>query len=133
MRAPMTPDREHPTETGSIANAAPPILGKVLRRARLHRHYSLRDVESRTGIPNPHLSQIERGQIRKPDPALIWRLAELYDLDFGLLAEWAGHRSAGTSRSRVTRLDAAMRMLSTLDEDQLEEVLRQLEAVRRRS
>lgn len=124
----MSHDRDN-----SIASAAQPVLGQILRRARLHRHFSLRDVETRTGIPNPHLSQIERGRIRKPDPALIWRLAELYDLDFGLLAEWAGHRSAGPSRSRATRLDAAMRMISTLDENQLEEVLRQVEAMRRRS
>jgi transcriptional regulator with XRE-family HTH domain len=129
----MTSGHDTPAATGAIPSAATPILGQVLRRARLHRHYSLRDVESRTGIPNPHLSQIERGQIRKPDPALIWRLAELYDLDFGLLAEWAGHRSSAASRSNATRLDAAMRILSELDESQLEDVLRQLESVRRRS
>lgn len=129
----MTSRRDSTAETSSVASAASPNLGQVLRRARLHRHYSLRDVESRSGIPNAHLSQIERGQIRKPDPALIWRLAELYDLDFGLLAEWAGHRSRGRGGPNATRLDAAMRILSELDESQLEDVLRQLESVRRRS
>jgi transcriptional regulator with XRE-family HTH domain len=128
---------EHPNrDAGDVATARPaaPVLGRVLRRAREHRHYSLRDVEARTGIPNPHLSQIERGQIRRPDAAIIWRLAELYGLDFGLLAEWAGHRPAAERESPTsTRLDIAMRMLSELSEEQIEDVLRQLESLRRRS
>src|SRR5690349_16761592 len=78
------------------AEAAEPVLGNILRRARAHRRLSLRDVERRTGIPNAHLSQIERGVIRKPDPAIVFELASTYELDFALLADWAGyldHRS----------------------------------------
>ncbi|GIH11228.1 hypothetical protein Rhe02_92950 [Rhizocola hellebori] len=28
--------------------------------------------------------------IRQPDPALVWELAQLYELDFTLLAQWLG-------------------------------------------
>lgn len=65
-------------------------VGETLRQARRHRGWSLREVERRTGRPNAYLSQIERGVIRNPDPHVLWELAELYTLNFGLLAEWSG-------------------------------------------
>jgi transcriptional regulator with XRE-family HTH domain len=65
-------------------------VGETLRQARRHRGWSLREVERRTGRPNAYLSQIERGVIRNPDPHVLWELAELYRLNFGLLAEWSG-------------------------------------------
>ncbi|WP_239124500.1 helix-turn-helix domain-containing protein [Rhizocola hellebori] len=66
------------------------LVGETLRRARQHRGWSLREVERRTGRPNAYLSQVERGVIRQPDPALVWELAQLYELDFTLLAQWLG-------------------------------------------
>jgi transcriptional regulator with XRE-family HTH domain len=93
-----------------------PHVGQILRRARQHRGWSLRDVERRTGIPNPHLSQIERGQIRRPDSALLWTLTELYDLDFAKIAAWSGHLDRPTGIERDTSLLlAALRALSKLD------------------
>ena len=65
-------------------------MGETLRRARQHKGLSLREVGRRIDRPNAYLSQIERGVIRQPDPAVIWQLAELYGLNFGLLAEWLG-------------------------------------------
>jgi transcriptional regulator with XRE-family HTH domain len=88
----------------------------------LHRGYTLRDVEERTGILNAHLSQIEKGRIRRPDSALLWRLAELYSLDYGLLARWSGYTPAQPRGD--ADLGAAIRMLQDLDEQDLPEVMR---------
>jgi transcriptional regulator with XRE-family HTH domain len=75
-------ERQHRNDrTGSV--------GETLRRARQHRGWSLREVERRTGRPNAYLSQIERGVIRRPDPTVIWELAQLYGLNFDLLAQWS--------------------------------------------
>ena len=55
---------------------AEPALGDILRQARGHRQLTLRQVEQRISLPNAHLSQIERGSIRRPDPAILMDLAE---------------------------------------------------------
>lgn len=112
-----------------MSEPALPELGDVLRRARTHRKYSLRQVEERIGVLNAHLSQIERGQIRRPDPALLWRLSELYSLDFGLLAAWAGY--TGERGDTAAQLAAALRMLADLDADALDDVLSAIDRVRR--
>ena len=54
-------------------------LGGVLRRARADHGWTLREVEGRSGIRNAHLSQIESGAIERPDTALLWTLAGLYE------------------------------------------------------
>ena len=62
-------------EAGYVSERAEPRLGEVLRRARKYRGYSLRQVQERTGILNAHLSQIERGHIRRPIPRFCGDLA----------------------------------------------------------
>ena len=71
------------------ARPSPPQIGGVLRRARLHRQLSLREVERRIGRSNAYLSQVERGLIKQPDPIVLLELAELYGLNFQKLATWA--------------------------------------------
>lgn len=100
--------------------AQPGSLGAVLREARQRHGLSLRDVERRTGIRNAHLSQLETGGIVRPEMALLWDLAALYELDFSLLLRLAGHsggpETAGERRQRMT---VALRALGELTpEDQ---------------
>jgi transcriptional regulator with XRE-family HTH domain len=115
-----------------LGKAAEPVLGEILKRARTHRGLTLRDVEQRTGIPNPHLSQIERGQIKRPDAKILWELCELYLLNYARLAEWGGYLEQGTSRdSNIVAL--ALRMFSKLDHEDQIEALRYLESLERRS
>lgn len=61
---------------------------------------------ARSSTTNAHLSQIERGSIRRPDPAILMDLAELYDLNYRLIAEWARGRDLGFAnpRSPVTAI-----------------------------
>jgi DNA-binding XRE family transcriptional regulator len=56
-------------------------FGRWLRGIREERGLSLRDVEARTGISNPLLSQLETGKIQSPSAAVCWKLACLYDVD----------------------------------------------------
>jgi transcriptional regulator with XRE-family HTH domain len=100
--------------------AEPPSLGAVLRAARQRHGLSLRDVERRTGIRNAHLSQLETGGIVRPEMALLWDLAAVYELDFSTLLRLAGHsggpETAGERRQRMT---VALRALGELTpEDQ---------------
>jgi transcriptional regulator with XRE-family HTH domain len=70
-----------------------PVVGQVLRRAREHHGFAIREVERRIGRSSAYLSQIERGLIRQPDPVVLLQLSELYKLDFMTLAKWAGWTS----------------------------------------
>src|SRR5215217_2282530 len=100
-------------------------LGSVLRAARAARGLSLRDVERRTGIRNAHLSQIETDRIGKPEMAILWELASLYELDFGRLLALAGHTAGQeTSGSRRRRMTVALRALSQLSDSDQDETLR---------
>ena len=104
-----------------------PALGSVLREARRERGLSLRDVERRTGIGNAHLSQLETGTIARPEPALIWDLAVLYDLDFTELLELAGH-----GRGPGERMTVALRALGELTAQEQSEVLQFMAELKRR-
>jgi HTH-type transcriptional regulator, competence development regulator len=100
-------------------------LGTVLRAARAARGLSLRDVERRTGIRNAHLSQIETDTIAKPEMAILWDLASLYDVDFARLLALAGHARGGeTSGSRRRRMTVALRALGELSPGEQTEALR---------
>ena len=107
---------------------APPgdddTLGAVLREARAASGLSLRAVERRTGIRNAHLSQIETDTIAKPEMAILWDLASLYDLDFARLLALAGHSGGATTGSQRHRMTVALRALSQLSPGDQEEALR---------
>lgn len=116
-------------ETAAGSQPATPHLGDVLRRARLHQGLTLRDVEGRTKIPNAHLSQIERGRIRRPDPAIVFELAQVYGLNYALVAEWAGYVE---SRLPVDAdlLNFVVRTFVSLDAGEQEKALGYLKGLR---
>ena len=99
-------------------------LGSTLKEARTSNALSLRDVERRTGIKSGHLSQIETGVIGKPDMAILWDLAGLYELPFGDLLRLAGHASGvgGSDRARQ-RTTVALRALDGLSPGEHAEAL----------
>ena len=99
-------------------------LGSTLKKARTGNALSLRDVERRTGIKSGHLSQIETGVIAKPDMAILWDLALLYDLRFPELMQLAGHGSGVESSDRARqRTTVALRALDGLSPGEHAEAL----------
>ncbi len=116
----------------ACAHGADPDLGRLLRSARNHRRLTLREVEEATGIPNPHLSQIERGVIRRPDQEIVWKLSRLYHLDFHLLWQWMDHER-GDDAPKSAYFAAALSALNNLSEKDLEQATEYLERLDRRS
>lgn len=133
--APLTSEHE-PPEPGDrgvereLAEDSKPVLGEILRRARQHQGLSLRQVESRIGVSNAHLSQIERGAIRRPDPAILMNLAELYNLNYGLIAEWSGYLNSLSLRSSSGLAGMALRLFVELDSLAQRDALSYLEKLR---
>lgn len=116
---------------GKAPGESDPVLGDVLRHARLHHRLTLRQVERQIGIPNAHLSQIERGVIRQPNPSVLMGLAELYELNYTLIAEWAGYLDT-SARTRGDLAGLALRLFVDLDPLAQQEALDYLEFLRNR-
>lgn len=107
-------------------------LGTTLKQARQLRNLSLRAVERETGIHNAHLSQIESGTIARPEMAMLWELAALYDIDYANLLELAGYGSAPESSGRQRqRLTIAMRAMGELTAREQADVLNYMASLRR--
>jgi transcriptional regulator with XRE-family HTH domain len=102
----------------------------TLRRARLHHGLTLRQVERQIGIPNAYLSQVERGVIRQPNPGVLMALAELYGLNYTLIAEWAGYLDVPDNRGGGQLAGMALRLFVELDPVTQREALDYLEALR---
>jgi HTH-type transcriptional regulator, competence development regulator len=106
-------------------------LGEVLKEARVARGLSLRAVERETGIQNAHLSQLENGTINKPEMALLWELAALYDLDYTNLLVLAGYGDGEESSGRQRRrMSVAMRAMGDLSPKQQDQALRYMAQLR---
>ena len=116
----------------SAHRQASPQVGGVLRRARLHRRLSLREVERRIGRSNAYLSQIERGLIKQPDPIVLLELAELYGLNFETLAAWADWVPTDPSPSDARRRASTtvlVRQVLQLNADERTRVLRIVDSI----
>lgn len=118
----------------SARRQASPQVGGVLRRARVHRRLSLREVERRIGRSNAYLSQVERGLIKQPNPVVLLELAELYGLNFETLAAWADWMPSDPSPSDARRRDsttALVRQVLQLNADERTTVLRIVDSMLR--
>jgi transcriptional regulator with XRE-family HTH domain len=100
-----------------VSQPGNPQLGQIFRHAR----------ERRTGIPNPHISQIERGQIRQPEAKALWALSELYSLDFTKIATWSGHLGRDPREADAEILLLALRALRRLTPEAQINAIRYLE------
>jgi transcriptional regulator with XRE-family HTH domain len=108
-----------------VPNPRATTLGQTLAAARTRQDLSLRAVERRTGIRSGHLSQIETDRIARPDMAMLWDLAALYDLDFERLLELSGQSDGReTSERQRRRMTVALRAMRDLSAAEQTEALR---------
>lgn len=111
-----------------------PLVGSVLRHARIHHKLSLREVERRIGRSNAYLSQIERGLIKQPDPIVLLELSELYGLNFRTLAAWAlwlGDDRDTPDAHTADSTTVLVRQVMQLDATQRATVLRYVDSILR--
>lgn len=87
-------------------------IGPLLRRLR--GRLTLREVETQTGISNPYLSQLERGD-RRPGPRVLRRLAAFYGVAVHDLLKRAGHLDSAetTEIDDATEVERAYQYLLT--------------------
>jgi len=85
-------------------NEEPLELGGRLRQIREDKGLKLRAVANTAKVNHGYLSQLERGEVTAPAPAILQRLAPAYGVPFPLLMEWAGYIESGLSANQKRAL-----------------------------
>lgn len=62
-------------------------LGELISLSRELKRMTLRDLESRSGVSNPLISQIESGKVKDPGFRTVCKLADALNLSLKRLAE----------------------------------------------
>jgi HTH-type transcriptional regulator, competence development regulator len=106
-------------------------LGEELRRLRLKKGVSLREVEKATEVSNAYLSQLETGKTEQPSPRVLHKLAEYYGVPYNRLMEIAGYLqpSEKARADKVGSLQAAL-MSDDLTEEEEKMVAHFIEFLR---
>jgi transcriptional regulator with XRE-family HTH domain len=106
-------------------------LGEELRRLRLEKGVSLREVEKATEVSNAYLSQLENGKTEQPSPRVLHKLAEYYHIPYNRLMEIAGYLkpSENARANKVGSLQAAL-MSGDLTEEEEKTVAQFIEFLR---
>lgn len=105
-------------------------LGTVLRLSRESKTYSLRYVEDKTGISNAYLSQLENDKIRKPAADTLYKLSEIYNVDFNYLLQKAGLVEKNKHSNQL--VGRFIFSKDNLTSDEQEELVRYLQFIRNR-
>ncbi len=102
-------------------------LGKRLRELRAEKGLGLREVASKAEVNHGYLSQLERGEVAEPAPAILQKLAKGYGVPFPVLMDWAGYLEAGLSPNHERALSY---LGDNVSDNELELVRAFLEAIR---
>jgi transcriptional regulator with XRE-family HTH domain len=107
-------------------------LSIILRKKREELDLTLRDVQSKTGISNAYLSQLEHGKVTHPTPSILQKLAKCYQVPYGRLLELAGHPTVSESEQVIQfRTSSGLEELNEEEEKELLEYLRFIRIRRR--
>jgi transcriptional regulator with XRE-family HTH domain len=102
-------------------------VGGVIREARELKRLTLREVEIQSGISNAYLSQLENDKIKKPSANTLYKLSELFNIDFDDLMVIAGIVEKKKESSKPERHFAlSSENLTTDEEKELLEFLKYL-------
>lgn len=104
-------------------------LGQQLRRLRDDHNMSLRQAAAEAEINAGYLSQLERGEVEQPSPAILQKLAEAYNEPFVVLMRWAGYIEEIPSDLSPNQT-RALKYMGDIDDEELRAVKAVLEAIR---
>jgi transcriptional regulator with XRE-family HTH domain len=104
-------------------------LGKTLKDARELIPLTLRQVEEAAGISNAYLSQLENEKIKKPSANVLYKLANLYNIEMNSLLAAAGIIQASTD-AKSKLLNSAALSAEKLSQEEEEQLLKYLKFLR---
>jgi HTH-type transcriptional regulator, competence development regulator len=106
-------------------------LAAILADARKRLGLTLRAVETKTGISNAYLSQLENGRIKEPSPTVLHKLSELYRIPYNSLMAAAGYPIPGSATNNNSSLAARIGPTSDEEDDALVQYLKFIRTQRR--
>ncbi|CAI82363.1 helix-turn-helix domain-containing protein [Dehalococcoides mccartyi] len=108
-------------------------VGVYLRSLRDTKGLSLREVERKSGVSNAVLSQIESGQVKRPSPTTLYKLAELYGVPYDELMSRAGYPVPSRHVNETQTAQVVFNRLGKITEDEEQELLDYLAFLRSRT
>lgn len=103
---------------------------KALRESK---SLTLREVESKTGVSNAYLSQLESGKIKQPSPLYLHKLADLYEVGYSILMEKVGYPTLEESEEiDIPQTQTLSRRIGRITDDEELELLEYLKLIRKR-
>ena len=105
-------------------------LGKILKEARELKRLSLRELEIQSGISNAYLSQLENDKIKKPSANTLYRLSELFNMNFDDLMVSAGIVEKKKDSTFQTANFAFSSAIGDLTDDEREKIMEYLKFLR---
>lgn len=112
------------------SDAQDQLIGDRLRELRESNGWSLREVATKAGVNHGYLSQLERGDVSQPAPAMLHKLSEGYDEPFGVLMRWAGYIEEDDSGITSNQARALSYLGDDVSDDELEAIKAVLTAIR---
>ena len=79
------------------------MFGEYIKEIRTNKSLTLRETAKRTKVSHPYLSQLERGENKKPSPEIIKKLAEGLNVNYAHLMNKAGYLICGGIESFSTQ------------------------------
>ena len=117
-------------------------LGTELLRLRRKKGVTLRTVQTKTGVSNAYLSQLERGVATNPAPAKLQALADYFGVPYLDLLSHAGYFPSGadenplrliaSSESQISSNSSLATNLAALSDDEADLVLQYIEFLKSR-
>ncbi len=105
-------------------------LGDRLRELREARSLSLREVASRADVNAGYLSQLERGDVSQPSPAILQKLSEGYGEPFVVLMRWANYLEEDPKGLSLNQTRALKYIGRDVSDEELKALKAVLEAIR---
>jgi transcriptional regulator with XRE-family HTH domain len=114
----------------------PEDFGAYIKAVRESLGLTLRDVEERTdrAVKNGYLSQIEKGMINRPSPAILYEIARVYQVSYRELLIKVGHRVPDDQASDNPRMPEGfpLHLIADLDEEDQQTLLEYAAFLRQR-
>lgn len=99
-------------------------LSEIIKNARENKKISQRELSRRTGIDNNTISQIEKGERKKPNSLSLLKLSQELDLDYEQLMITCGYTEKDIE---ITRMFNSVANEINFDENMLENVEESIE------
>lgn len=116
------------TERDTMGN-----YGSYFKALRESKGMTLREVEKQVDISNAYLSQLESGKVKQPSPITLYKLAQIYEVEYNTLMEKVGYPVPSSGENINQTKKVVQNRFGNITEDEELELLNYLKFMRNRN